>query len=166
MAKSKGLLPILVTVFISLEGWWGAHAASVNAYDGLLYAEMGPTVALMKKRGDLVQETWHDNPTRRCPQWIVGHSMGGNRAIQQALDCQAKGKPPVGIIVIDAGRCPGNSPCSVPASARFSCVSYYNPAHPIGGQRIGGKCRNVVVTGYDHLGMPNAVAGRVLATVK
>lgn len=143
-----------------------ADAATINAYDGLLYAEMGPTVELMKKRGDSVQETWHDNPTSRCPTYIVGHSMGGNRAIQQALDCQAKGHPPKAIVVIDAGRCPGNSPCSVPASAKFSCTSFYNPAHPIGGQFIGGKCKNVIVRGFDHLAMPNAVAGRVLALTK
>lgn len=142
------------------------HAATVTAYDGLLYAEMGPTVQLLQKRGNQVAEYWHDNPTSRCPTYIIGHSMGGNRAIQQALDCQARGKPPKLIIVIDAGRCPGNSPCSVPASAKFACISYYNPAHPIGGQRIGGKCQNVIVRGYDHLAMPNAVAGRVLGLVK
>jgi hypothetical protein len=161
------MVSALVGFFLSVS-LSPAHAATVTTYDGLLYAEMGPLTAALQKKGNNVVERWHDNPTARCPQYIIGHSMGGNRAIQQGLDCQAKGKPPVAIIVIDAGRCPGNSPCSVPASARFSCVSYYDPSHGIGGQYISGKCRNVRISGYTHLQMPSvpAVVRGVLATVK
>jgi len=129
---------------------------TVTAYNGLLYAEMGPLVDALMKRGDRVKLEWHDEAKTdtSCPEYIIGHSMGGNAAIAQAEKCQAAGRAPKAIVVIDAGRCPGNSPCDVPANAKYECISYYDPSHPIGGQKIGGKCTNHTVSGYTHLEMP------------
>lgn len=131
---------------------------TVTAYNGLLYAEMGPLVDALSKRGDRVTMLWHDaqETDMSCPEYIIGHSMGGNSAIRQADKCQADDHAPKAIVIIDAGRCPGNSPCSVPDTATYACQSFYNPEHPIGGQFISGKCKNTVVPGYSHLQMPGA----------
>lgn len=145
-----------------------APAINVTAYNGLIYAEMGPLVSALQKRGAHVTTLWHDAQATdtRCPDYIIGHSMGGNAAIRQAEKCQAVGHPPKAIIVIDAGRAPLTF--TVPATAKYACVSYYNPLHPIGGQYVAGKCTNHLVTGYDHIYMPVAptVVRGVLATVK
>lgn len=131
---------------------------TVTAYNGLLYAEMGPLVDALSKRGDRVTMLWHDaqETDTSCPEYIIGHSMGGNAAIRQAEKCQADHHAPKAIVIIDAGRCPGNNPCSVPDTAAYTCQSFYNPEHPIGGQFISGKCKNTVVPGYTHLQMPGA----------
>lgn len=139
---------------------------TVIAYNGLLYAEMGPLVAALQKRHFHVKTFWHDSEARSngCPSYIIGHSMGGNAAIDQAIVCQRAGHPPVAIVVIDAAR----TSAYVPANAKYKCVSYYNPSHPIGGQRVSGKCTNHIVTGYTHLYMPDApaVVRGVLGIVK
>lgn len=134
------------------------QAPTVTSYNGLLYAEMGPLNDVLAKKGAKVRVLWHDEQDydTSCPQFIIGHSMGGNAAIRQAEKCQAAGKAPKAIVVIDAGRAPLTS--SVPSTAKYACVSYYNPTHPIGGQDISGKCKNYVVNGYDHLNMPSAPA--------
>ena len=138
------------------------HAPTVTAYNGLLYAEMGGLVTALEKRGDQVSLLWHDaqRTDTNCPEYIIGHSLGGNAAIRQAVKCQSAGRPPKAIVIIDAGRAP--TTYQIPANAKFTCQSFYNPAHPIGGQVIEpdgtklGQCHNTVVPGYDHLQMPAA----------
>ena len=140
------------------------HTPTVTAYNGLISADMGPIVSALEKQGDNVQLLWHDaqRSDTNCPEYIVGHSLGGNAAIRQAVKCQAAGRPPKAIVVIDAGRAPVTY--QIPANAKFRCVSFYNPDHPIGGQEVLpdspaiklGSCHNTVVPGYDHIYMPSA----------
>jgi len=143
------------------------HTPTVTAYNGLLYAEMGALSAALERRGDKVTTLWHDAQPGddNCPEYIIGHSLGGNAAIRQAIKCQARKHPPIAIIVIDAGRAPVTY--TVPANAKYTCESFYNPDHPIGGQEIAGKCKNTVVSGYDHLLMPSApgIVKAILNTV-
>lgn len=136
----------------------------VTVYNGLISADMGPIVEALVKSGAHVRVLWHDAQSSDtvCPDYIDGHSMGGNAAIRQANKCQALGKAPKGIVVIDAGRYPLTD--SVPPNAKYRCDSFYNNAHPIGGQFIYpdgpvgklGTCHNTLVPGYDHVYMPSA----------
>lgn len=155
------------TAQVAAAATTSVRATTVTAYNGLLYAEMGTLVADLEKKGAKVRTLWHDEQwgDTSCPDYIIGHSMGGNAALRQAVKCQAAGHPPKAIVSIDAGRAPLT--WVVPDEARYACFSYYNSAHPIGGQYIGGKCKNTVVTGYIHLYMPAApiIVKGVLAIV-
>ena len=129
---------------------------TATLFNGLFYAEMQPTADAMTKRGQHVEVLWHDQTSSNCPVFSIGHSMGGQAALNQAAACAARGRAPRLVITIDPARLPAVCPLHV------KCVNYYNPSHPIGGASVSGA-QNIVVTGYDHLWMPAAVKKRVLA---
>ena len=146
------------------------HAADLRVrtvdaiiYNGLLYPEMGTIAGKMKARGQNVEVLWHDAQTgeTRCPRFLLGHSMGANAALRQAAYCVARGHHPV-VVSIDPGRAPLDHLCP----AGTTCINYYDPTHPIGGQYVDGA-RNIIVSGYTHLQLPAAravVVGTLAAT--
>jgi hypothetical protein len=138
---------------------------AAQLYNGLLYPEMQPIAAAMMKRGQHVEVLWHDAADSQtvCPRYLLGHSMGGNAALRQATRCAAAGRPPHVVVTIDPGRAPLYATCP----AKVSCVNYYDPSHPIGGQRVSGA-KNIVVSGYSHLQLPSVpkVVNGALALTK
>lgn len=161
----RGFGKLLCMFLILLAGGSPAVTAPVTAtvYNGLLYAEMQPIEQVLQRNHISYKTLWHDaqKSDTACPRFILGHSMGGNAALRQAAKCQAAGRPPALVVTIDPGRAPLSYQC--PKGIR--CVNYYNPAHPIGGQWVAGA-ENHIVTGYDHLYMPLAVASKVAALVR
>lgn len=127
-----------------------ASALAAQIYNGLLIPAMGPIANAMTTRGQHVQVLWHDaeGSQTACPEYLLGHSMGGNAALRQAARCAAAHRPPRAVVTIDPARIAAVCPRGV------KCVNYYNPTHPIGGQYVTGAT-NIVVTGTDHVGMPN-----------
>jgi hypothetical protein len=127
-------------------------ALAAQIYNGLLYPEMDTIATSMQKRGQHVEVLWHDaaDSQTACPPYLLGHSMGGNAALRQAARCAAAGKPPRVVVTIDPGRAPLAHSCP----AHVTCVNYYDPSHPIGGQYVSGA-KNVLVPGYTHLQLPS-----------
>jgi hypothetical protein len=144
----------------------GATVLVAQIYDGLLYAEMSTIANAMQRRGQHVQELWHDAETSQsiCPRYLLGHSMGGNAALRQAARCAAIGRAPRAVVTIDPGRAPLYHTCP----PKVVCINYYDPSHPFGGQSVDGA-HNVVVPGYTHLQLPSVgsvVRGALAATAK
>ena len=123
-------------------------------FNGLIYPEMGTIADAMAKRGQHVEVLWHDQSTPDCPPFILGHSMGGPAALNQAANCRKAGKPVKGVVTIDpTGQVGATYYC--PRGVR--CLNYYDPTHLIGGgARAVVGATNIKMHGYSHLQLPSA----------
>lgn len=147
-----------------------ALSATLDAdiYNGLIYPEMGTIAARMQARGQHVRVRWHDQENAaQCPRYILGHSMGGPAAIEQAAACVAKGKAPRAVVTIDPT---GQVGATYYCPRNVYCLNFYDPTHLIGGgARAVVGANNVKMHGYSHLQLPSApgvVKGALAATAR
>jgi pimeloyl-ACP methyl ester carboxylesterase len=125
---------------------------------------MGTIVGAMRHRGQNVRELWHDQENAACPRFLLGHSMGGLAALDQANRCATAGHPVRAVVTIDPTGKPGTLYCP----KRTRCLNYYDPTHLIGfGARAVVGATNVRMSGFSHLQLPSVprvVNGALAAT--